>query len=147
MWGANWGFISQKTTFFIVSAVKTSSQFAANSISATAEKPLLQKRPFLVPPHKRPFRHFCTRHNKYRHTPFRAKYQLVPIWTCRWWRNKKTVTQAILFCCVNTNGRSRVRLPMRSFDCFNLYNPPKSTMALKFAQLITDVSTRNLIGE
>jgi hypothetical protein len=42
-------------------------------------------------------------------------------------------------------GRSRVRVPMRSF--FNLRNPSSRIMALGSTQPLTEMSTRNLPGD
>jgi hypothetical protein len=43
-------------------------------------------------------------------------------------------------------GRSRVRIPMRSLDFFNVPNPSSYTMALGSTQPLTDMSIRNLPG-
>jgi hypothetical protein len=43
-------------------------------------------------------------------------------------------------------GRSPVRLPMRSFDYFDLPNPSSRNMALVSTQPLTEMSTRNLSG-
>jgi hypothetical protein len=43
-------------------------------------------------------------------------------------------------------GRSRVRVPMRSLDFFNLPNPSIRTMALGLTQPVTEMGTRNLPG-
>jgi hypothetical protein len=42
------------------------------------------------------------------------------------------------------SGRSRVRVPMRSMDIFNLPNPSSRTMALGSTQPLTEMSTRNI---
>jgi hypothetical protein len=43
-------------------------------------------------------------------------------------------------------GRSRVRIPMRSLEFFNLPNPSSRIMALGSTELLTEMSTRNLPG-
>jgi hypothetical protein len=43
-------------------------------------------------------------------------------------------------------GRSRVLIPMRSLDVFNLPNPSIRTMALGSAQPLTEMSTKNPPG-
>jgi hypothetical protein len=45
-------------------------------------------------------------------------------------------------------GRSRVRVPMRSFDFFFFYLPNLSSrnMALRLNQPLTEMSTKNLSG-
>jgi hypothetical protein len=43
-------------------------------------------------------------------------------------------------------GRSRVRIPMRSLDFFNLPNPSSRTMDLGSTQPLIEMSTRNLLG-
>jgi hypothetical protein len=43
-------------------------------------------------------------------------------------------------------GRSRDRIPMRSFDFFNLRNPSSRTMALGLTQPLPEMSTRNFPG-
>jgi hypothetical protein len=43
-------------------------------------------------------------------------------------------------------GRSRVRFPMRSLDCFNWHNPSSRTIALGSTQPLTEMSTRDLPG-
>jgi hypothetical protein len=43
-------------------------------------------------------------------------------------------------------GGSRVRLPMRSLNFFNLPNPSSRTMALGSTQPLTEMSTRNRPG-
>jgi hypothetical protein len=43
-------------------------------------------------------------------------------------------------------GRSGVRVPMRSFDCFDLPNPSSRTTTLGSAQPLTEMSTSNLPG-
>jgi hypothetical protein len=43
-------------------------------------------------------------------------------------------------------GRSRVQVPMRSLDIFNLPNPSSQTTALGSTQPLTEMSTRNILG-
>jgi hypothetical protein len=43
-------------------------------------------------------------------------------------------------------GRLRVRVPMRSLNCFSLPNPSGRTMARGFNQSLTEVSTRRYFG-
>jgi hypothetical protein len=43
-------------------------------------------------------------------------------------------------------GRSRVQVPMRSLDFFNLPNTSSCTMALGSTQPLTEMSTRNILG-
>jgi hypothetical protein len=43
-------------------------------------------------------------------------------------------------------GRSRVQIPMRSLDFFQLPNPSSRTMALGSTQPLTEMSTRNILG-
>jgi hypothetical protein len=43
-------------------------------------------------------------------------------------------------------GRSRIRVPMKSFNFFNLPNSSSRTMALWLTQPITEISTRNIPG-
>jgi hypothetical protein len=43
-------------------------------------------------------------------------------------------------------GMSRVRVPIRSLDFFNLPNPISRTMALRSTQSLTEMSNRNLPG-
>jgi hypothetical protein len=43
-------------------------------------------------------------------------------------------------------GRSRVQVPMRSLDFFNLSNPSSLTMALRSTQPLTEMITTNLPG-
>jgi hypothetical protein len=43
-------------------------------------------------------------------------------------------------------GRSRVRVPMRSLDFFDLPNPSNRIMALGSTQPLTQMSTRNISG-
>jgi hypothetical protein len=43
-------------------------------------------------------------------------------------------------------GRSRVRVPMRSLNFFNLPNPSSRTMTLGSTQPLTKMSTRNILG-
>jgi hypothetical protein len=43
-------------------------------------------------------------------------------------------------------GRSRVRLPMRSLDFFNLPNPSSRTVVLGLTQPLIKMSNRNLLG-
>jgi hypothetical protein len=40
-------------------------------------------------------------------------------------------------------GRPRVRVPMRSLNCFKLPNSSSRTMALGLTQPLTEMSTRN----
>jgi hypothetical protein len=42
-------------------------------------------------------------------------------------------------------GSSRVRVPMRSLNFFNLPNPSSRTMALEFTQPLTETSTSGLV--
>jgi hypothetical protein len=44
-------------------------------------------------------------------------------------------------------GRSRVRIPMRPFDIFNVPKPSSRTTPLGLTQPLTEISTRNLSGE
>jgi hypothetical protein len=44
-------------------------------------------------------------------------------------------------------GRSWVRFPMRSLNCFNLPTPSSHTTTLELTRPLTEISTRNLLDE